>query len=165
MSGGLMSAAFEVIVTLDRIGFAFLRMFCRPVGSPDYAMKGVHYQAADTISQTAVFPDFDSVVRGKDALDFGCGHGYQTIAFAEHGAKSATGVEIQSGLLASARARAAGAGVKATFLTHMEGSYDVIYSQNSFEHLLDPDEICSQMMAHLRPGGHIYITFGPPWPR
>lgn len=147
----------------ERIDVALLRVFCRPVGSPDYAMKGVHYEGADTLSRTTVFPDFDSAIRGKDFLDFGCGYGYQTIAFAQRGVKSATGVEIQSALLESAKARAAAAGVTAAFLTHMEGSYDVIYSQNSFEHFLDADQICSDMLAHLRPGGRIYITFGCPW--
>lgn len=148
---------------VERMETALLRKFCRPVGAPDYQMKSVHYQEADALSHTAVFPGFEAALQGADVLDFGCGYGYQTIAIARLGARSVTGVEINQDLLDAAIAKAASAGVSATFSSTIEGTYDLIYSQNSFEHFLDPEQICSELRTHLRPGGRIYITFAPPW--
>jgi SAM-dependent methyltransferase len=147
----------------ERIEIAALQLFCRPVSAPDYQLKSVHYAEADALSHAAVFSDFESAIRGADVLDFGCGYGYQTIAIARLGANTATGVEIEPDLLAAAIAKAANTDVTVKFSSTLEGSYDVIYSQNSFEHFLDPDQVCADLRAHLRPGGRIYITFAPPW--
>jgi SAM-dependent methyltransferase len=148
---------------MERIQIALLRMFCRPASSPDYEMKSVHYEEANALSHAAVFSDFETALIGSDVMDFGCGYGYQTIAIAKLGAKSVTGVEINQELLDAAIAKAASASVRATFSSTIDGSYDLIYSQNSFEHFLDPEHICSELLAHLRPGGRIYLTFAPPW--
>ena len=147
----------------ERVGAAILRKFCRPAYASDYAMKSVHYGEADALAHTTVFPDFESAIQGADVLDFGCGYGYQTIAIAKLGANTATGVEINQELLASAKAKVANTNLNVTFSSSIDGSYDLIYSQNSFEHFLDPDQICSDLLAHLRPVGRIYITFAPPW--
>jgi SAM-dependent methyltransferase len=148
----------------ERIGIAVLQSLCRPVDSSDYEMKHVHYDEADSLADAAaVFSDFETAVRGADVLDFGSGYGYQTMAIAKLGAKSVTGVEINQELLAAAIARAASTEAGVRFSSTIDGSYDLIYSQNSFEHFLDPDQICSDLRAHLRPGGRIYITFAPPW--
>jgi len=147
----------------EPLEIAALQLFCRPVRAPDYKMKSVHYEEADALSHTDVFSNFDSAIRGADVLDFGCGFGYQTIALAKLGARTATGVEIEPGQLAAAIARGAATGLPVKFSATLDGSYDVIYSQNSFEHFLDPDQICADLRDHLRPGGKLYITFAPPW--
>jgi SAM-dependent methyltransferase len=150
-------------LTLQRIEIAILKKFCRPVTAPDYAMKSVHYEEADALSHTDVFSNFASAIRGADVLDFGCGFGYQTIALAKLGARTATGVEIEPGQLAAAIARGAATHLPVKFSSTLDGTYDVIYSQNSFEHFMDPDQICADLRDHLRPGGKLYITFAPPW--
>lgn len=148
---------------LERIEIAVLKSLSRPVTAPDYAMKGVHYNDADALSHADVFSGFRSAVRGADVLDFGCGYGYQTIAIAQLGAHSVTGVEIEPGQLAAAIDRGAATRLPVRFSSTLDGSYDVIYSQNSFEHFLEPDQICAELRDHLRPAGSIYITFAPPW--
>jgi len=151
------------LILIERLEVVLLRWFCRPLGTPDYPMKNVHYSHADALALARVFPDFESAIRGKDVLDFGSGYGYQTIALAEHGAASSTGVEIEPGLLASARALAEDRNSIVLFTSAIDGLYDVIYSQNSFEHFQDPEGTCADLRAHLRPGGRIFITFAPPW--
>jgi SAM-dependent methyltransferase len=126
-------------------------------------MTGMHYGEADSLARAAAFPDFESAIRGADVLDFGCGLGHQTIAIARLGANTTTGVDLDEGLLSSAAAMAANTNLKVRFSSKIDGSFDLIYSQNSFEHFLDPDQVCSDLVAHLRPGGRIYITFAPPW--
>ncbi|MFZ5485085.1 MAG: class I SAM-dependent methyltransferase [Pseudomonadota bacterium] len=47
------------------------------------------------------------------------------------------------------------------------GPYDLIYSFNAFEHFPNPASVLHRMQSALRPGGYIYLDFGPlycgPW--
>jgi ubiquinone/menaquinone biosynthesis C-methylase UbiE len=40
-------------------------------------------------------------------------------------------------------------------------SFDVVYSYNTFEHIPRPDAAVSEATRVLRPGGHLYLDFGP----
>ena len=118
---------------IHKIGMAFLRMFCRPISMPDYAMKSVHYDDAEVMAHTAVFSNFGDAIHNKDVADFGCGYGYQTLAMARRGARSVTGVEINEEVLTTARALVGGSDANVHFVDKLVGQYDVIYSQNSFD--------------------------------
>jgi ubiquinone/menaquinone biosynthesis C-methylase UbiE len=41
--------------------------------------------------------------------------------------------------------------------------FDVVISHDAFEHFEQPDEMLSEMVRVLRPGGRLMIKFGPPW--
>ena len=45
----------------------------------------------------------------------------------------------------------------------MKGRFDIVISQNSFEHFNNPIGVLNIMKELLKPRGKIYITFGPPW--
>jgi SAM-dependent methyltransferase len=45
----------------------------------------------------------------------------------------------------------------------LDGTFDVVISQNSFEHLRDPAGTLATMRRLLAPAGEILITFCPPW--
>ena len=142
---------------------------CRKPGSADFPMAEVEYvqeSALDTLR--VVFPDIDKEIAGKRVIDFGCGWGYQAVAYALAGAKSVVGVEIDETLAQRSIARVAQYGlagkvrIAATLTDEIEGG-DIIVSQNSFEHFTAPEAILAQLKRSLAPGGRIYINFGPPW--
>ena len=116
-----------------------------------------------------VCPGFDVLVKGTVVLDYGCGTGAQSVAMAEIGAREVVGIEIQPELLrrSERRAQERGVGHVANFKTAIaeedRGRFDVVISQNSFEHFLEPEAILADMKAALAPSGLLIITFGPPW--
>ncbi len=42
-----------------------------------------------------------------------------------------------------------------------DNSFDLVFSYNSFEHFDDPEKALSEMIRVARPGGLIYLNFGP----
>jgi SAM-dependent methyltransferase len=145
-----------------------LLRFCRRPGTSDYPMQGVHYEAGKELQRLEkVFPGIGRDVAGKVVIDFGCGTGYQSVAFAKLGAKQVIAVEIEKPLLEMARQRATELGLSGQirFVTEIpEGEKaDMIVSQNSFEHFLDASRILARMRAALSPAGKIFVTFAPPW--
>ena len=109
------------------------------------------------------FPDFDDMIRGRRVMDYGCGDGFQSIAMAKSGAAEVFGVDITAPRLEHARQMAAGL-PNIRFSTALErDGFDVVISQNSFEHFPDPAKNLDEMVAAIRPGGRILITFGPLW--
>lgn len=117
----------------------------------------------------AEYPGFESHIAGRSFLDYGCGGGWQAAALALAGARSVVGIDTNPAALAEARDRIAalGLGSRVELREAMRetdrGRFDVVFSQNSFEHLTDPERGLDEMTAALRPGGRLLITFGPPW--
>ncbi|MBF0483983.1 MAG: methyltransferase domain-containing protein [Candidatus Omnitrophica bacterium] len=114
-----------------------------------------------------VFPQFLSLVQEKTILDFGCGKGYQSLALAKTNAKHVQGFDINEGhiKIASATAVKENLSNRVSFNTILSSQeqYDIVISHNSFEHFDDPEEIFNKMLGLVKPGGYIFITFGPPW--
>jgi len=111
---------------------------------------------------TRVFPQFIESLYGKRILDFGCGLGFQTAALARYGVKEAVGLDINPTLLAQARTRNSR---YVRFIDHLDPNdqFDVIVSQNAFEHFINAPTVLEAMRRALAPGGRIFISFGPPW--
>ena len=111
----------------------------------------------------AEYPGLPELLRGRHVLDFGCGFGYQTAALAKsskYPCASVQGLEINPSYFTAAQRLHPGV----TFIDHLsDQKYDVVISQDSMEHFCDPEARLRDMMSALRPGGHILITFGPPW--
>ena len=111
----------------------------------------------------AEYPDLPELLRGKHVLDFGCGFGYQTAVLAKslkYQCASAQGLEINPSYFIAAQRLHPGV----AFIDRLPGEkYDVVISQDSMEHFYDPEARLRDMMSALRPGGHMLITFGPPW--
>jgi SAM-dependent methyltransferase len=111
-------------------------------------------------------PDF----RGKDVLEVGSGLGFLTADIALAGARSVLGVDIwEPRVLYSARTLAkrfphlTNARFDSTPTDRMAGSdrFDVIVSQNTFEHIADIDGVLASFHRLLRSGGRAYLGFSP----
>lgn len=95
-------------------------------------------------------------------LDLGMWDGMTCLALQQMG-KSAVGIDIRvEGL--DERARASGAdfaGMDAARLGFPDNSFDFVFSFNSFEHFPDPEQVLREALRVLRPGGYLYLDFGP----
>ncbi len=95
-------------------------------------------------------------------LEFGCGDGMVSASMAETG-RATVAVDISS---ARFDPRAAKAGVDfrvsdAARISVEDGSIDCVFSYNAFEHLHHPQRVLAEMIRVTRPGGIIYLSFGP----
>ena len=112
--------------------------------------------AVDVIEQWGITP-------GESFLDVACGSGQLAVPAAERGA-IATGVDIATNSIESARKRAAAAGVNATF---DEGdAEDLPYADNSFDTVASifgamfaprPELVAKELLRVCKPGGRVLM--------
>jgi SAM-dependent methyltransferase len=147
-----------------------LLLLSRKPGVDDGEAAPEEWTVENALSQLYVaFPDFLSRLPGRRVLDFGCGTGYQSTALARNGAKRVVGVDTNTTHVQRARqlAEKMGLGDQVTFTDHLgdslKGRFDIVVSQNSFEHFRDPAGALAQMRAALAKEGSIFLTFGPLW--
>jgi peptidoglycan/LPS O-acetylase OafA/YrhL/SAM-dependent methyltransferase len=155
----------SAIPTFEKLLARVLLCFCRKQDASSSPMDMVIYDQGDEFKQLErVFPNFIDSLKNKSVLDFGCGLGYQTVAIAKNGARESVGLDISRKRLAQA-GELAGAITNVRFVDHLDPAvrFDVIVSQNAFEHFIDAPEVLDSMRRALAPGGRIFITFGPPW--
>ncbi len=143
----------------------------RKPNSDDYLQKDEEDSIDNALDLlTRVFPDFNNLVSGKRVVDFGCGIGYQSIALVKKLDCSVIGVDSNRQTIQRAIDHAKYHSVSSNdlrFVTHVSSdmldSFDVVISQNSFEHFPDPAKILCAMSKLLNHAGLILLTFGPPW--
>jgi len=113
--------------------------------------------------------EFERSVQGRVVVDFGCGTGDQVLGVAMAGARKVIGIDLKREYRAvgETRAQELQLGARVSFTQSSgdvaDGSADVVFSQNSFEHFRDPAGILREAARMLRPGGVCFVTFGPPW--
>jgi SAM-dependent methyltransferase len=117
-----------------------------------------------------VYPQLGDLVAGRNIADFGCGFGYQSIALAKKYGCRVVGIDTNPRTLQRAKENAAAHAVSPGQVTFVErigpnmlGMFDVVISQNSFEHFGEPEQALGEMRSLLRDSGKILVTFGPPW--
>lgn len=95
-------------------------------------------------------------------LDLACMDG-MTAAALQHRGKQCWGVD-QEGKNFDPRARAAGVRLEemdALALDLPNDRFDVVYSFNAFEHFADPAVALREALRVTKPGGYVYLHFGP----
>lgn len=144
------------------VGYRFLKWFTRV--APSNAMDGSAYSGKSKLRVLLGDTLLREIV-GCDVIDFGCGAGNEAVEIAQAGARTVTGIDIQTDQFPAAieRARAAGVADRVRFRETPDAPADVIVSIDSFEHFEDPDAILRIMAQHLRPGGKVVASFGPTW--
>ena len=98
----------------------------------------------------------------KDFLEIGCGDGH-IVGFIAAEGRSATGVDIDGGQF-NQRYIKYGANLiraDASKLPFKDESFDFAFSYATFEHISDLDNVLSEVYRVLRPGGHLFVEFGP----
>jgi 2-polyprenyl-3-methyl-5-hydroxy-6-metoxy-1,4-benzoquinol methylase len=103
----------------------------------------------------------DSMLRGKEALDVGCGLGYFSRRLKERGA-AVIGCDIGEKLLEQTR-RLAGCPCEWADALELENTFgsqrfDVVVSSECIEHTPDPRLALRQMAAVLRPAGLLAVS-------
>lgn len=98
----------------------------------------------------------------QNFLDLGMWDGTSCYLLEEMG-KTATGIDIRAdGLTDKARESAASfLQMDVAALAFADHSFDFIFSYNSMEHFPDPRLALTEAWRVARPGGYIYLNFGP----
>lgn len=149
----------------------FFRIFCYPPPGRNIGTENSLSQKEESLSILVhYFGDyFLKSLKGKIVLDVGCGEGNQVIGAALYGAKLAIGAEIRPVFKKALNWAEEARLIDKIIFTLKdikefgEGSVDVAFSLNSFEHFLNPDKILCDVFYVLKKGGIFFITFGPPW--
>src|SRR5688500_14989205 len=102
-------------------------------------------------------------LKGKSILDIGCGSGGITLHLVEkHGAKHATGFDVELPVVEAARLRATKRGLsgRAIFvhappgpLPFADESFDMAFSKDALLHVPDKDALFAEIFRVLKPGG------------
>ncbi len=104
-------------------------------------------------------------VRGTDTvMDFGCGPGFFTEAFAAEAGR-VVAVDAQPKVLAKARRRLGPAASRVTFVATTDGtridvpseSVDLVFVAFVFHELGDPDAVLRELQRTMRPGARLVL--------
>lgn len=145
--------------------YAILKMLCKRPDTGDYIEGQAHWESKDPLE--VMVRDYGNdllskTLAGKRVLDYGCGEGWQSKALAERFKCEVVGVDIDTRRIQRAR-ELSGLVYFTSWLPADTPKFDVIVSQNAFEHFQKPDAMLRYWSGMLKPGGMILLTFGPPW--
>ena len=115
-------------------------------------------------------PGFDQLVASRTVLDYGCGHGWQSVAMRKLcGAQRVFGLDAVDRLVSfgTALAEKYGCSGSVAFGTKVpaaiQGQFDVVLSSSAFEHYREPELELQRMRAYVKDGGRVIVTFAEPW--
>ncbi|MFN2374070.1 MAG: class I SAM-dependent methyltransferase [Cyclonatronaceae bacterium] len=112
--------------------------------------------------RTAMVLALPGSAEAQTFLEVGCGEGMVSAMLHKAG-KTSTGIDLQGDKF-DPKAVESGASLlamDAEKLGFEDETFDYIVSFNSFEHFPHPDRVLDEMIRVLKPGGHIYLQFGP----
>lgn len=107
----------------------------------------------------------------KNVLDIGCGYGGKLSAYSKENPSFTCGVDIQMDVLRGARGylrdatRTVVACADAAALPFADSSFDVVLSDDGFDHFKEPHRVISEMTRVLKPGGLALVSFVPYYSR
>jgi len=104
-------------------------------------------------------------LKGKRALDVGCGGGILTEALAQAGADT-LGIDLATASIEVAQAHAANAGIKVDYRVigaelladEAPASFDLVCCLEMLEHVPDPAETIDAIAALVKPGGDVVFS-------
>jgi SAM-dependent methyltransferase len=148
----------------------FLLMFAVDPNEPEIGATANYTMENCLDFAHMTIPGFDSHVKGKTVLDYGCGPGFQAVAMhTQAGAEWVFGLDVDPVWLDLSRKRAQEQGCSAAVQfgdaipPNMNGKFEVVVSLNAFEHYNEPELQLARMREQLKPGGLALVAFGEPW--
>jgi SAM-dependent methyltransferase len=138
---------------------ALMRRGYRPPDAVRYDAGGLSDRAAEKIDRLAQAIDLSAVTC---ALELGSWDGMVGAALITRGIAS-YGLDI---VMRGIDPRAKDAGVRfvrsdAGRIAFRDRSIDLVYSFGSLEHFPEPDRCLAEVARVVKPGGHVYLQFGP----
>ena len=109
------------------------------------------------------YATFRELYKGVDVLDAACGVGYGTNLISTWGAKSVVGLDISDDALSYARSHFEAPGIQflkgdCTKLPFESGSFDLIVSFETLEHIREAETVVAEFARCLRPGGKLIAS-------
>lgn len=146
----------------DNLSYQFLK---RLYNDPTQLKMNGNTYAGKSKLDVLMPAEFWNDITGKVVIDFGCGEGREAIEIAKRGADRVVGIDNRQRVLEAASALAEDVGLqdRCVFTSNNDVRADVVVSIDSFEHFSDPREILLIMSRLLKPGGNVWISFGPTW--
>jgi 2-polyprenyl-6-hydroxyphenyl methylase / 3-demethylubiquinone-9 3-methyltransferase len=104
-------------------------------------------------------------LRGKRALDVGCGGGLLSEAMAQRGAQ-VTGIDLGPQTIEVAELHALESNVPVRYLRETAeahaaqnaGMYDIVVCMEMLEHVPEPVSVLHALSTLVRPGGHVFVS-------
>lgn len=149
--------------------------FTDDVPSPD-ERRTAHEKSLRSL-QSRFFDRFGAQPKfeGKSVLEIGCGQGELVVYAAQAGASAVTAIDTDpvvvdyaAATLASEHPQLVGrVSFEAVAVDQVAGSYDLVLSKDTFEHIFDPAATFRSIHERLNSGGEAWIGFSPlyfsPW--
>ena len=111
-------------------------------------------------------------LKQRAILEIGCGTGNLSISLAAQEARRVVGIDIDNNRICAAARKAETEGVSAIaafqcadFVRDFQPDqpFDIVISENSMEHILNPAQCIRKVFDCLVPGGVMLAKFGPLW--
>lgn len=149
------------------------RQFRKP-GKPQY-FEGEAYQQWLESGGEQLYEQFYSRYAdfaGKTILDLACGYGGKALAYSRQDPAYICGVDLNVGLLGEAQKRPQVSrlvigfvGADAGRLPFADASFDLVISDDGFDHFKETSRVLDEITRVLKPGGIAFISFVPYYSR
>ncbi|HTU34709.1 MAG TPA: class I SAM-dependent methyltransferase [Candidatus Acidoferrum sp.] len=121
----------------------------------------------DGAAEWPVFRSLLPDLRGKRALDLGCGYGWHCRYLREQGAVRVVGIDLSEKMLAEARARSADCSIEyrrcpMEDIAFAEGEFDLAISSLALHYIEDFPALCRKVYRSLSPGGSFVFSVEHP---
>ena len=137
-----------------------------PAGpAQDYSVEGMEKLASARVRQ--ILDKLGKIP--ESVIEIGPGAGFVLKKFKEQGVKNTTALDIEDHLYAEVKS--SGVELILTSANDMQlvpdKSFDLVVSWSALEHIPDPEKVFSECLRIVKPGGYIFLEFGPlyysPW--
>jgi ubiquinone/menaquinone biosynthesis C-methylase UbiE len=108
--------------------------------------------------------EYADIKLGNKVLDAGCGEGRASLRIAEEYGASVTGIDLVPRSIKVAKSRAKKTKARLRYeladynkLPYADGTFDVVFTLETFTHSPDPEKTLKEFWRVLKPGGRIVI--------